>query len=73
MRTYIAPAVHVPELVQMRFDGSQVVLLHEGEQALDGQRCHLEGGGGVHGSALAQPCTPGGREEKRIRLNGALQ
>lgn len=48
-KTYIAPAVHVSELVQMCFDGGQVVLLHKGEQTLDGQRRHLERGGGVHG------------------------
>lgn len=56
-RTYVAPAVHISELVQMCFDGSQVVLLHEAEQTLDGQRRHLEGGGGVHGSTLAS-CAP---------------
>lgn len=56
-RTHITPAVHISELVQMRFDSSQVVLLHEGEQTLDGQRRHLEGGGGVHGSTLAS-CAP---------------
>lgn len=41
----------------MGFDGSQVVLLHEAEETLDGQRRHLEGGGGVHGSTLGS-CAP---------------
>lgn len=52
----------------MRFDSSQVVLLHEGEQTLDGQRRHLEGGGGVHGSTLAS-CAP---LEGRRRSESAL-
>lgn len=61
-RTYIAPAVHISELVQMCFDSGQVVLLYEGKQTLDGQRRHLEGGGGVHDRTLAR-CAPleGGR------------
>lgn len=73
-RTYIAPAVHISELVQMRFDSGQVVLLDEREQTLDGQGRHLEGGGGVHGWTLAS-CSPlegKGREEKRISLSGAI-
>lgn len=55
--TYITPAVHISELVQMCFDGSQVLLLHVAEQALDGQRGHLQGGGGIHGWPLTT-CTP---------------
>lgn len=48
--TYITPAVHVSELVQVGLEGGHVVLLHVAEQTLDGQRGHLQGGGGVHGS-----------------------
>lgn len=47
--TYITPAVHISKLVQMCFDGSQVLLLYVAEQTLDGQRGHLQGGGGIHG------------------------
>lgn len=47
--THITAAVHIPELVQMRFDGLQVLLLHVAEQALDSQGGHLQGGGGIHG------------------------
>lgn len=49
--TYITSAVHFSELVQMRFDGSQVLLLHVAEQTLDSQGGHLQGGGGIHGGA----------------------
>lgn len=51
-RTHVAAAVHIPELVQMRFDGLQVLLLHVAEQALDSQGGHLQGGGGIHGCVL---------------------
>lgn len=49
----------------MCLDGGQVILLYEGEQTLDGQRRHLEGGGGVHGWTLAS-CAPleGGRRSR---------
>lgn len=36
-QTYITPAVHISEHVQMCFDGRQVLLLHVAEQTLHRQ------------------------------------
>lgn len=47
--TYITPAVYISELVQMCFDGGQVLFFHVAEKTLDGQRGHLQGGCGIHG------------------------
>lgn len=55
--TYVAASVHLLEAVQVGFESSQVLLLHVAKQVLDGQRGHLDGGGGVHVCPpSAQPC-----------------
>lgn len=46
--TYVAASVHLLEAVQVGLESSQVLLLHVAKQVLDGQRGHLDGGGGVH-------------------------
>lgn len=46
--TYITATIHLFELIEVRFEGGQVFLLHIAEEVLDGHGGHLYRSGGVH-------------------------
>jgi len=69
LHTHFTSGVHLSVLVQMSFDGREVLLLHVAEQTLNGQGTHLQRVAHIHGWT-GNSTGERGKEQERYIIKG---